>query len=151
MRLFKKVILFLLIVFVGIQFMPTTRNQNNEILQTDFSKTFAVPNNIQNLLKNSCYDCHSNNTNYPWYNKIQPVSWFLEYHIKQGKKELNFSEFGGYSERRQKSKIKAAISQIEENKMPLLTYTLIHKEAKLSGSDKNLITTLLAQLRDGMH
>lgn len=150
MRLFKKAILLLLIVFVGIQFVPSTRNQSSEILETDFSKTFFIPNNIQSLLKNSCYDCHSNNTNYPWYNKIQPVSWFLEYHIKEGKKELNFSEFGGYSERRQKSKIKSAISQIEENKMPLLTYTLIHKEAKLSESDKELITTLLAQLRDSL-
>lgn len=150
MNLFKKVILLLLIVIVGIQFMPITRNQNNEVLETDFFKTFDVPNNIQDLIKNSCYDCHSNNTNYPWYNKIQPVSWFLEYHIKEGKKELNFSEFGGYSERRQKSKIKSAISQIEENKMPLLTYTLIHKKAKLSASDKKLMTKWLTQFRDSL-
>lgn len=150
MNLFKKVILLLLIVIVGIQFMPITRNQNNEVLETDFSKTFSVPINIQNLLKNSCYDCHSNNTNYPWYHKIQPVSWLLENHIEAGKKELNFSEFGEYSKRRQKSKIKSAISQIEENKMPLLTYTLIHKKAKLSASDKKLMTKWLTQFRDSL-
>ena len=147
MKLFKKVFLFLLIAFVGIQFMPTTRNQNNEVLETDFTKTFTVPTNIQNLLKNSCYDCHSNNTNYPWYNKIQPVSWFLEHHIKEGKKELNFSEFGGYSERRQKSKIKSIISQVRDDEMPLWTYTLIHRDTKLSEDDKKLITNYLNELK----
>jgi len=137
----------LLIAFVGIQFMPTIRNQNNEVLETDFTKTFTVPTNIQNLLKNSCYDCHSNNTNYPWYNKIQPVSWFLEHHIKEGKKELNFSEFGGYSERRQKSKIKSIISQVRDDEMPLWTYTLIHRDTKLSEDDKKLITNYLNELK----
>lgn len=137
----------MLIVFVGIQFMPTTRNQNKEVLETDFAKTFTVPTNIQSLLKNSCYDCHSNNTNYPWYNKIQPISWFLEHHIKEGKKELNFSEFGGYSERRQKSKIKSVISQIKEEEMPLWTYTLIHSNSQLSENDKKLITNYLIQLK----
>lgn len=137
----------MLIVFVGIQFIPTTRNQNNEVLETDFSKTFSVPNNIQNLLRNSCYDCHSNNTNYPWYNKIQPVSWFLEHHIKDGKKELNFSEFGGYSKRRQKSKLKSIKSQIEKDVMPLSSYTLIHRDAKLSKKDKKLIYNWLDKLK----
>ena len=130
--------------------MPTTRNQSNEVLEIDFFKTFDAPNNVQQLLKNSCYDCHSNNTNYSWYHKIQPVSWLLENHIEAGKKELNFSEFGEYSKRRQKSKIKSAISQIEENKMPLLTYTLIHKKAKLSASDKKLMTKWLTQFRDSL-
>lgn len=147
MNLFKKVFPFLLIAFVGIQFMPSTRNQSNEVLETDFSKTFSVPNNIQNLLRNSCYDCHSNNTNYPWYNKIQPVSWFLEHHIKEGKKELNFSEFGEYSKRRQKSKIKSIKSQIEKNGMPLWSYTFIHRDAKLSENDKELIYNWLNKLK----
>lgn len=150
MHLFKKAILLLLIVFVGIQFMPTTRNQNNEVLETDFSETFSVPNNIQNLLKNSCYDCHSNNTNYPWYHKIQPVNWFLEYHIKEGKKELNFSEFGGYSKRRQKSKLKSIKSQIEKNSMPLSSYTFIHRNAKLSEKDKKLLITWMAKSIDSL-
>ena len=88
MNVLKKIIFFLLIVFVGIQFIPTNRNQSDEILESDFSKTFNVPSNIQNLFKKSCYDCHSNNTSYPWYNKIQPASWFLEKHIKEGKETI---------------------------------------------------------------
>lgn len=147
MNLLKKVILFLLIAFVGIQFMPTTRNQSNEVLEIDFFKTFDAPNNVQQLLKNSCYDCHSNNTNYPWYHKIQPVSWLLEKHIKEGKKELNFSEFGEYSKRRQKSKLNSIKSQIEKSEMPLSSYTLIHRDAKLSENDKKLIYNLLYKLK----
>jgi len=134
--------------FVGIQFIPTTRNQSNVVSETDFSKTFDVPYNIQNLLKNSCYDCHSNNTNYPWYNKIQPVSWLLENHIKEGKKEFNFSEFGTYSKRRQKSKLKAVINQIRDDEMPIYSYTLIHKDAKLSEYKKKDLIDWLTELRE---
>ncbi len=150
MNLYKKAILLLLIAVVGIQFMPTTRNQSNEVYETDFTKTLIVPNNVQNLLKNSCYDCHSNNTNYPWYNLIQPVSWFLENHIKEGKKELNFNEFGAYSIRMQKSKLKSVINQIKENKMPLPTYALIHKDAKLSEADKELLIRWMNKLKDSL-
>jgi len=149
-NLYKKAILLLLIAVVGIQFMPTTRNQSNEVYETDFTKTLIVPNNVQNLLKNSCYDCHSNNTNYPWYNLIQPVSWFLENHIKEGKKELNFNEFGAYSIRMQKSKLKSVINQIKENKMPLPTYALIHKDAKLSEADKELLIRWMNKLKDSL-
>lgn len=132
--------------FVGIQFIPTTRNQSVLILQADFNNTFEVPYNIQNILKKSCYDCHSNNTNYPWYHKIQPASWLLENHIKEGKKELNFSEFGASSKRRQKSKLKSIINQIKDDEMPLYSYTLIHSDAKLSeGNKKDLIDWLSKQ------
>jgi hypothetical protein len=149
-NLYKKAIHLLLIAVVGIQFLPTTRNQSNDVFETDFTKTFIVPNNVQNLLKNSCYDCHSNNTNYPWYHKIQPVSWLLENHIKEGKKELNFNEFGAYSIRMQKSKLKSVINQIKENKMPLPTYALIHKDAKLSEADKELLIRWMNKLKDSL-
>lgn len=147
MKVLKKIVFFLLIAFVGIQFMPTNRNQSKKVLATDFAKIFNVPNNVQNLLKNSCYDCHSNNTKYPWYNNIQPIGWLLEKHVKEGKSELNFSEFGTYSKRRQKSKLKSAVSQIEAHKMPISSYALIHKNANLSESDRKLLTAWLAQLK----
>lgn len=151
---FKKVVkisvLILFFVFVGLQFIPRTRNQSNSILETDFTKTFNVPNNIQNLLKNSCYDCHSNDTRYPWYNNIQPAAWFLEGHILSAKKELNLSEFGGYSKRRQKSKLKSIISQIETEAMPLPSYTWIHWDAKFSEQEKKLLEDWLSDLRNGL-
>ena len=139
MKSFKIILLILLIVFVGIQFIPTKRNQSESIPNTDFMVVNNVPQNIYNSLQTSCYDCHSNNTSYPWYNKVQPVAWFLENHIEEGKAELNFSEWENYSERRKKSKLKSIVSQIEDGKMPLSSYTLLHGDAKLSFKQKEEI------------
>lgn len=150
MKLFKKVFIVLLVAFAGIQFIPTNRNQSNKELLSDISLTYNVPENIQSILKASCYNCHSNNTDYPWYNKVQPVSWILESHIEQGKAELNFSEFGSYSLRRQKSKLKSMASQIENDKMPLSSYTLIHRNAKISENEKLLLINWINNLADSL-
>ena len=139
MKILKIILLILLIVFVGIQFIPTKRNQSTDVPITDFMTVNTVPQNVSNALKTSCYDCHSNNTSYPWYNKVQPVAWILENHIEEGKAELNFSEWDNYSKRRKKSKLKSIISQIEDDKMPLKSYTLIHKNANLSNNQKKEI------------
>ncbi|WP_018343974.1 heme-binding domain-containing protein [Cytophaga aurantiaca] len=145
-KVFKRIGILLLIIFVGIQFIPTTKNESDAVLPSDFIKTFKPPENIKNLLINSCYDCHSNNTKYPLYNKMQPVSGFLESHIKRAKTELNFSEFGDYSNRKKKSKLKSILSQIKDDKMPLPSYMLMHKESILSKSDKLDIEKWLTEL-----
>jgi hypothetical protein len=136
MKVVKIVLVVMLVALVGIQFFPTTRNQSDIVPSTDFISTYNPPKEIEGILRTSCYDCHSNNTDYPWYNKIQPVSWFLESHIKEGKDELNFNEFASYSERRQKGKLKAILDEVAHDKMPLDSYTLIHTDAKLSENDK---------------
>lgn len=146
----KKALIVLLIVFIGIQFIPKTYNQSDTVLITDFMILFNVPKGIETQLKTSCYDCHSNNTYYPWYNKIQPVAWFLEDHITEAKGELNFNKFGDYSKRRQKSKLKSIISQIRDDEMPLSSYTLLHSDAKISAEDKKLIIEWLDNLRDDL-
>ncbi len=150
MKLFKKIGVTLLLVFIGVQFIPKNYNQSNTVLATDFMTTFDVPENIETQLKVSCYDCHSNNTYYPWYNKIQPVAWFMEGHIKEGKEELNFSEFGLYSKRRQKNKLKSIMSQINDDEMPLASYKMIHSDAKLSEKDKKVLEEWLTNLRDNL-
>lgn len=139
MKISKIILLILLIVFVGIQFIPTKRNQSESVPNTDFMIVNNVPDNIKGTLQISCYDCHSNNTSYPWYNKVQPVAWFLENHIEEGKAELNFNDWQSYSDRRKRSKLKSIISQIEDDKMPLSSYTLIHKNANLSNKHKKEI------------
>ena len=150
MKVFKIVILVLITGLVGIQFFPASLNQSTTIPLADFEKTFNVPNNIQNLLKTSCYDCHSNNTIYPWYSKVQPMAWVMENHINEGKKELNFNEFGAYSKRKQKSKLKSIINQIKDDEMPLWSYTLIHRDAKLSEKDKEILEEWFTTLRDNL-
>ncbi|CAM3783159.1 heme-binding domain-containing protein [Flavobacterium gelidilacus] len=146
MKSFKISLLVLLIVFVGIQFIPTKRNQSENVPKTDFIIVNNAPKNIKNTFQTSCYDCHSNNTSYPWYNKVQPVAWLLENHIEEGKAELNFSEWDNYSDRRKKSKLKSIISQIEDNEMPLSSYTIIHKNANLSNQQKSEIIDWISKL-----
>jgi|TARA_R110000744_G_scaffold342872_4_gene448054 hypothetical protein len=150
MKVVKKIALVLLVAFVGIQFIPTERNQSDSVPSTDFMLVHNVPENIQNKLQVSCYDCHSNNTQYPWYNKIQPVAWFLEDHVKEGKAELNFNEWDSLSNRRKASKLKSIISQIEDDKMPLSSYTLIHRDAVFSDTEKQELIQWMTQLKDSI-
>ena len=136
--------------FIVIQFFPTTLNERDTVPQSDFMVENQVPATIKNRLQVSCYDCHSNNTDYPWYSKIQPSAWYLEDHIQEGKDELNFNEWAEYSDRRKNSKLRSIISQIEEDEMPLDSYTLIHKDAILSDEDKRMIIDYMTALKDSL-
>lgn len=138
-RFLKILILFIVIVFAVLQFIPRTKKNNNPTLtENDFSVTNNPPLAIQNILKKSCNDCHSNNTVYPWYAHIQPVAWWLGDHVEQGKKELNFSEFGAYSLRRKYRKLEEMYSEVKDDVMPLPSYTWIHKNAILTAEEKQL-------------
>ena len=150
MKIVKIIAIVLLVAFVGIQFIPTTRNQSDTVPSTDFMLVNNVPETIQKKLQVSCYDCHSNNTQYPWYNKIQPVAWFLEDHIKEGKAELNFNEWDSLSSRRKASKLRSIIKQIESGEMPLDSYTLIHKDAKVSEAEAEELISFITQLKDSL-
>ncbi len=137
----------ILIAVITIQFFPSELNQNETVPKSDFMLVNKVPTTIQNKLQVSCYDCHSNNTDYPWYNKAQPFAWFLEDHIKEGKAELNFNEWSEYSDRRKKSKLRSIISQIENDQMPLDSYKIIHRDAKLSKEEKVQIINYMEQVK----
>ena len=140
----------LLICFVGIQFVPTELNQSDVVPKTDFMLVYNVPKTIQHKLEASCYDCHSDNTAYPWYNKIQPVAWFLEDHVKNGKAELNFSEWGLLSSRRKASKLRSIKKQIESNKMPLESYTVFHRNALFTEAEKKEVIEYLSELKNNL-
>lgn len=129
----------MLLAFIAIQFIRPARNQSGQVLQTDIANTIEIPSNVYVLLKNACYDCHSNNTIYPWYSNIQPVAWLLAKDIKNGKAKMNFSEFGSLSRRKQISRLKEMENQIKDNEMPLPSYQLMHKNARLTLEDKTLL------------
>jgi exonuclease VII small subunit len=150
MKIAKVIAIVLLVAFVGIQFIPTTRNQSDTVSPTDFMMVNNVPETIQKKLQVSCYDCHSNNTQYPWYNRVQPVAWFLEGHIKEGKAELNFNEWDSLSSRRKKSKLRSIVKQIENGEMPLDSYTLIHSEAAFTEAEAQEIINFITQLKDSI-
>jgi hypothetical protein len=150
MKRSKAVTLAFLIIILAIQFLQPARNKNGQAVSKDFSKVFTVPDNVQGILKKSCFDCHSNQTEYPWYTYIQPLGWWMNSHIRKGKEELNFSEFGSYSKRRQMSKLKSIAESIEDETMPLPSYTLIHKKARLSNEEKDLILNWVKNTRNSL-
>ena len=123
-------------IVLVIQVIPVERNVSTVPPGQSFEKTEKVPANVAAILKVSCYDCHSNNSRYPWYSELQPGAWFMARHIKKGKEELNFDEFNNYSKRRKKAKIKSIISQIEKDEMPLKSYRMMHGNARLSADEK---------------
>ena len=98
-----------------------------------------MPLAVQGLLQRACYDCHSNNTKYPWYAEVQPVRWWLDSHIKDGKRHLNFSEFGSYTAKRANHKMKQTAEQVESGEMPLPSYTWMHPEARLTPQEIKLL------------
>ncbi len=118
--------LLLLIVLTGIQFIQPARNKSGQVLPADIVHTFSPPDHVQAVFESACYDCHSNNTRYRWYTNIQPIGWLLAKHIRDGKADLNFSEFGSYSLRRQMSKLRSIENSIIDGTMPLSSYTLLH-------------------------
>ncbi|WP_432411313.1 heme-binding domain-containing protein [Rasiella sp. SM2506] len=148
MKVVKIIAWIALVAFVVIQFIPVNYNQSETVPQTDFMLVNKVPAAVEKSLQVSCYDCHSNNTQYPWYNKIQPATWYLEDHIKHGKEELNFNEWDTYSDRRKSSKLRSIIKQIENGEMPLDSYTLIHGDAVLSKEQQTEVIKYMTDLKE---
>ncbi len=148
----KKVLPALLVILVIIQFFHPKKNSSTTgaLLVNDIGKKYTVPDNIHQILQTSCYDCHSNNTVYPWYSKIQPVAWWLNNHIIEGKKEINFSEFATYRIGRQYKKLEEIMDQVKEDEMPLSSYTIIHKNAILSPEKKLALRNWATVLRDSI-
>lgn len=137
-------------VLIGIQFFRPALNKSNQVFDTDISKIVTTSYSVQALLKNDCYDCHSNNTKYPWYSNIQPVRWLMARHIQQGKEELNFNEFGSYSPRRQLSKLTGIANSIRDDIMPLSSYKLMHKNTIFRTYEKELLIKWAQQARDSL-
>lgn len=150
MRRIKKIALALFIAFIAIQFIQPAHNKSGQVLPTDFAKIYSIPGNVEGILQNACYDCHSNNTSYPWYSNIQPMAWLMARHIKNGKEKLNFSNFGSNTTRKQISKLKEIINQVKDGEMPISSYKLMHKNARLSQANKTLIIDWMQKKADSL-
>jgi hypothetical protein len=147
-KILKRTFQLLLVAFIIIQFFRPAKNRADGISNNDISKIYAVPADVEAILKTSCYDCHSNNTVYPWYAEIQPAAWWLADHVKEGKKELNFSEFASYRIARQYRKLEEINKEVKENEMPLESYLWIHKNSKLSDQQKLTLANWVTAVRD---
>lgn len=135
-KVLKILLLVILIILVVIQFIRPEKNSGEEIASQQITSHYTIPENVQKNLKTSCYDCHSNTTIYPYYWRIQPVAWFLNNHIQEGKRHLNFSAFSTYPLWKQYASFKNIASEVKSGDMPLGSYTLIHKDAILNETEK---------------
>ena len=143
----KYVLLALIVIAVVIQFIrpdmaPVPVNPSHTI-----QAVTTVSPNIDKMLHQSCYDCHSNETKWPWYAQISPVSWWLKSHVNDGRQALNFSEFATLSKKKQLKKLDDACDQVKQGDMPLKTYLPMHPAAKLTGADRGVLCTWFTSVR----
>jgi hypothetical protein len=125
----RKVLIGLAALALGIQLVPVPR-ENPPVVAP-----IGVPDDVQRVLESSCYDCHSNLTQWPWYSHVAPASWLVYRDVKKGRDEMNFSEWGDYSERRRNRKLEEIEELVTDKKMPPRTYLPLHPEARLSVAD----------------
>lgn len=146
----KKILLLLLAALIVIQFIHPKRNKAEGPQPNYIGNAFAIPEDVKPILAKACNDCHSNNTAYPWYARFQPVHWWLNNHIVDGKKHLNFDEYTHKSLRYQYHKMEETIEMVNEGEMPLNSYTWTHKDAKLTDEEKNKLVNWANAIMDTM-
>jgi hypothetical protein len=144
MKIVYKILLGLLVLLVLIQFIRIDTTNPPVEPAKDFITLKNPPLPVAHTLKASCYDCHSNETTYPWYTNVAPVSWFIKDHIDEGRRKLNFSEYGDLPAKRAKHKLDESYEMVAEGEMPMTSYTLLHRDAALSDAQKQ---ELLAWLK----
>ena len=134
----KKILLGILAVFILIQFFRPEKNISKNEMNA-MGTVMEIPVEVTKIIQTSCADCHSNSTNYPWYSEIAPVSWYLAQHVKEGKEHLNFSEWTNYNKDQQEHVLKDIKEVLNEREMPLKSYLLIHKDAKLTENQYQIL------------
>ncbi|MBS1758575.1 MAG: heme-binding domain-containing protein [Bacteroidetes bacterium] len=147
-KFFKYLGVALIVLLIAIQFFHPKKNITEGPQQNFIGNAYPVSDDVKSIMAKACNDCHSNNTRYPWYAKIQPVHWFLNKHIIEGKEEINFDEFANKSLRYQFHKMDEVIKQVKEGEMPLNSYTWIHKDAKLTDEEKNKLINWAESIQD---
>jgi hypothetical protein len=146
----RKILLFLLVVLIIMQVIRPKLDNNSGSTAHSIATITTIPDETGQLLKSSCNDCHSNTTVYPWYAHVQPVGWWLDDHVNEGKKELNFDEFTTYPLRKQYHKLEEVVEMVKEKEMPLNSYTWIHKDADLSTEQRQQLISWSEKLMADM-
>jgi hypothetical protein len=133
-KVLRWVVLAVAVAFVVIQFVPVARPSNPPVT----SEVPASPE-VRAILRRACYDCHSNETVWPWYSKVAPVSWLVARDVREGRAELNFSTWDQYGTRQQAKKLRESFEEVAEGKMPPWFYMPVHRDAVLSPQDRSAL------------
>lgn len=136
------------VIFAAIQFArPEKENPATDQSMTITAQSGITPA-VTALIKVSCFDCHSNETRWPWYSEVAPVSWLVADDVKGGRSFLNFSEWGKYTKSKRVLKLGQIYEQVSKNKMPIPKYLCMHPGARLSPADRDSITNWTEQEED---
>src|SRR5215213_756440 len=138
-RVLKIIVVVLFVAFIVVQFIRPDMTNPPVVPEQTLEASTQLPENVKTILSRSCADCHTNSTVYPWYAQISPFSWFLAEHIKDGRRELNFSEWASFENRRKKRKLEEICEQVETREMPLPSYLWIHWDAKMSDEEIRIV------------
>lgn len=142
----KKIIFWIAVVFVAIQLVPVDRENKAVDKRNNFVDIYKTPENIKSILKNACYDCHSNEVTYPNYAYVAPISWTIKDHVNEGREHLNFSEWGTYNKDLKQNAIKKTISSVRDFQMPLPSYIGYHPKANLTTKQRSELENYFSNL-----
>lgn len=153
-RVLKISLITLLVIFIGMQFFQINKENPPVNPNEDFLTMTQAPTEIATMIKTSCYDCHSHETQYPWYSNVAPVSWILKNHIDEGREHLNFSKWGtpqafGEGEEGSGEALEEIVETLQKGEMPLWDYKLMHPAAQLSETQKTQLITWFQTLPGG--
>ena len=142
----RRIGLLIIIFLIVMQVAQPKKNLAEGVSQNDISNVYNMPVELKEMLVKKCYDCHSNNTRYPWYANVQPIGWWLAAHVHDGKEELNFSEFKTYNAKRVAHKMEELVEVVEDREMPLKGYTMFHAGTEVTETDERLIKEWVSSL-----
>jgi len=143
----KKILYVIVAIIVIIQFFRIDKTNPEVIAENDFVTITNPPEEVTTILKTACYDCHSNESKYPWYTNVAPISWWVKHHIDEGREELNFSNWKTFKAKKKDHKLEELIEEVEEGEMPLDEYTWTHADAQLTEEQKHVLVNWVKELR----
>ena len=141
----KKIVLGVVVILIAIQFIRPNKNESGYESVAFFEKETQPSTEMQELLRSKCYDCHSYQTNYPWYAEIAPISLWINHHVEEGNEHFNVSEWESYSTKKKDHKLEELIEEVEEGEMPLTSYTWLHGD--LTPEEKEALIHWAKELR----
>lgn len=145
----KKILLGVLVILFIMQFFQIDKTNAEVNQEQDFLNVHNVQAEMALMIKDACYDCHSDETKYPWYTSISPLSYWIKGHINNGREELNFSKWTTYSDNRKDHKLEECSEMILDKRMPLKSYTWLHGGARLTDEQKQRLADYFTTLRQG--
>lgn len=144
----KKILFWILGIFVAIQLIPIDRTNKPVEKTQNFVDVVKPPKEVEQILKNACYDCHSNEVKYPKYAYVAPISWPVKHHINEGRERVNFSIWTTYNPDQKNHIIDDIMETVEIKEMPLKGYLPMHPEANLTDEQRKVFNDYFKKLQE---